>query len=140
MASKTEKLKAPGAFNPETAEIVKNLSLPAFKLQEGEERYFRLDSAMRVSTRKDSQEDEEETTKGKGKDKEKQTRQPATVVDAIDLVSGEVGVLICTAVIKSSLTENYPNDSYVGKGFKITRKEKAPGKQYSRYNVQEVKI
>ncbi len=132
----------PAGFDPTKAEVVKNLSVPAFKIKEQETRFFRIDSAMRVSDFSDNSQDDADEDKGsktkKGEPRKK--RDPATVVDATDLQSGQIGTLICTSVIKSSLLRNYPDESYVGKGFRITRLEKPEGKMYSKYTVVEIAL
>lgn len=65
-------------------------------------------------------------------------REPAHLADVIDLASGEQAQIIAAAVVVSVLDENYPDKGYVGKCFSITKKGRAPGKQYFGYNVEEI--
>lgn len=65
-------------------------------------------------------------------------KEPATLVNAMHLDTGELGQVICHAVVKSVLTEFYPNDSYVGKCFLLTKHGKDEGKEYNRFDVVEI--
>jgi hypothetical protein len=48
--------------------------------------------------------------------------KPARTADIINAVTGEIATLIANRVLESELTENYPNNGYVGKSFAILRK------------------
>lgn len=73
----------------------------------------------------------------KAKEGEKM-KEPATLFNVIDLNTGEPAQLICNAVVKSVLNESYPNDSYVGLCFSITKKARTPGKQYDPFMIEEI--
>jgi|SRR5882672_2029137 len=65
-------------------------------------------------------------------------KEPAHLADVIDLSTGEVAQIIVNAVPMSVLKENYPEDSYVGKCFAITRQSRKEGKAYDPFNVEEI--
>jgi hypothetical protein len=65
-------------------------------------------------------------------------KEPAHLANVIDLRTGELAQIIVAAVVLSVLNEEYPNSGYVGRCFAITKKGKAPGKQYFGYNVEEI--
>jgi len=80
---------------------------------------------------------------GKGVDKKKaddKKREPAEICNVIDLTTGEEVQIIVAAVVQSVWEDEYPKDSYVGKGFKITKGVKAAGKQYFQYSVDEIEL
>ena len=52
----------------------------------------------------------------------------------------EEALMICATVLKSVLDENYPDKSYVGKGFKITKMEKKEGRSYNEYDLSELEL
>lgn len=52
----------------------------------------------------------------------------------------EEALMICATVLKSVLEENYPEKSYVGKGFKITKMEKKEGRSYNEYDLSELEL
>ncbi len=60
-----------------------------------------------------------------------------TVLDAAD--ANEKDILV-GAVLRSSLTENYPDDSYVGLTFACTQGAVKPGTRYKTMTVAEVEI
>jgi hypothetical protein len=65
-------------------------------------------------------------------------KEPATLCDVVDLKTGEPCQIILNAVVKSVLAEEYPNDSYVGKCFAITKQARVTGKAYDPFSVEEI--
>lgn len=65
-------------------------------------------------------------------------KEPAHLADVVNLETGELAQIIVNAVPMSVLKENYPNDSYVGKCFAITRQGRKEGKAYDPFNVEEI--
>lgn len=125
-----EKLKAvdntPAA--PVAFKVKKNLTPPVLKLIEGEAAYVKITAAMYIG--RDI----------KSKNPADKQKEPAHILDCVNLVTGEVCQVIAAAIIQSTLTENYPNDTYVGKGFSITKQARQPGKQYNKYEVCELEL
>ena len=66
--------------------------------------------------------------------------EPAKLINCINLETGEDCQLIVGAVLESILTEEYAENSYVGRSFSITKGAKATGKQYNPYSVAEVEL
>jgi hypothetical protein len=60
-----------------------------------------------------------------------------TVRDAAD---GNEKDILVGAVLRSSLTENYPDDSYVGLSFACTQGAVKPGTRYKTMTVAEVEV
>jgi len=73
----------------------------------------------------------------KGTDK-KAEMKPAQICDVINLESGQELTMICGAIVESSLNENYPDKSYVGLCFAITKQAKKEGKRYFPYEISEI--
>ena len=68
------------------------------------------------------------------------SREPANLCEAIDLETGELGLLICPTVMVKELSEQYPNSAYVGKCFSVVlqmSKTKA-GKQVNIPTICEI--
>lgn len=65
-------------------------------------------------------------------------KEPATLCNVIDLKTGEPAQLILNAVVKSVLAEEYPNDSYVGLCFSITKQARVTGKSYDPFSIEEI--
>lgn len=123
-------------------EVVKRVTLPQFKLDEsGEPNFYRIETAIAVA--KDLQQGRER----KGKDSTPQTEAdkkaamaPPDVAEVVDLKTGEPGMLIFNAVLKSNLTEKYPGDTYVGKCFQIRKFKPVAGKRYFTFEILEIKL
>jgi len=60
------------------------------------------------------------------------------ILDVVDVVDGNAKRVLCGKVLVSTLTENFPNDSYVGRTFQVTVGPKAEGKRYKTCEVREV--
>lgn len=65
-------------------------------------------------------------------------KEPATLCNVVDLKTGEPAQIILNAVVKSVLAEEYPNDSYVGKCFAITKQARVQGKAYDPFSIEEI--
>lgn len=113
-----------------TFKVVKKkvLTRPVLKFVENEAVYVKLVGQMHLG----------KDIKEKKADDEKKNKEPATLIDCINLVTGEEAQIIASAVIKSVLEDNYPNHSYVGLCFEMTKKAKQPGKQYNPVHIEEI--
>lgn len=107
--------------------IKRSITLPLLKFVIGEAVYVKIDDAMFVG----------KELKGSG---DKAKMEPATLVNCTNLETGEQCQLIIATVLKSILTEEFEDDSYVGKGFMITKGAKASGKSYNPYTVAELEL
>lgn len=65
------------------------------------------------------------------------TREPAWLC-MIQSVTGEVRTLVVGETLRGDLTAIYPNDTYVGSWFRITKFPPASGKRYATYKVEEI--
>jgi hypothetical protein len=104
---------------------VKNLTLDILKFSENEPRAVKITAAMHIG-------------KDQKADAEGKKREPAVLASCINLDDGAECQIIISAVVKSVLTDEYPNDTYVGKCFLITKKTRVAGKQYFPYSVEEI--
>lgn len=102
------------------------LTRTTFKLEVDKPSYFKLLAPMHVGQRRVARD-------GKPSDKE-----PPTLVNALNLETGEEGQIILAAVLKQEITENYSADSYVGKCFEICKQKRKEGKQYDPYFIAEI--
>lgn len=100
---------------------IKAVTLPVLKLELNETRYIAILGAMHEGKKIDDK------------------KEPATLAHAVDMRTGEEGLLICATVLKKELQENYPGEDYVGKGFEIT-KHRDPEKKYNVFSIAEVSI
>ncbi len=106
----------------------KLLTRPILKMEQDKPRYVKVEQAMFIGKEiKDSRLKDDD--KGKG---------PAMILNCINLETGEQVQIVCNAVLKSVLAEEYPNDTYVGKCFMITKMGRQPGKQYNPFHIEEI--
>lgn len=104
---------------------VRNLTLDILKFVEQEPRYVKITGAVFLGKEQ------------KDKDPEKK-KAPAHLAHCINLEDGTECQIIVAAVVLSVLTDDYPNDSYVGKCFEIVKKNRVQGKAYFPYGVTEI--
>lgn len=64
-------------------------------------------------------------------------KEAATLVDVINLETGEENQIIVAAVLKGILNETYEGEAYVGKCFEIVKHRVADVK-YNTFNVSEI--
>lgn len=111
--------------------VKKRLTLPLFKLVEGVARYVKITDKMHLGKEQPAVVDKD------GKEV-KAKKEAATLVPCINLEDGVEGQIILSAVVKSILTDEYPNHGYVNKCFAITKQGRAVGKSYNQFEVQEI--
>jgi hypothetical protein len=109
---------------------VKNLTLDVLKFVENEPRYVKITGPIHLG--------KEQKKSRKSDDEDKKDREPAHLAQCINLEDGAECQIIVSAVVLSVLTDEYPNDGYVGKCFSITKKSRVAGKQYFPYGVEEI--
>ncbi len=118
-----------------TFKVKRAVTLPAWKFDEGETKVFKILDKIHQSERLSSDE-----VPGKGKSKETM-REPAKISHVRDLIGGSLYTLIYGAGLYRDLTDNYPDDSYVGKSFRVTKlkaKKSSKGFTFFPYSVSEI--
>lgn len=70
-------------------------------------------------------------------EKVEKDKDPATLIPVVDPATKESGLLVANEVLKSTLEKSYPNASYVGKTFEITKLPKREGKAYNGFRLNE---
>jgi hypothetical protein len=73
-----------------------------------------------------------------GKDIPGSKMKRARIMEIALLSSGEVKNMVVAAIVESELTQAYPNNSYVGKCFRITKHGTPAGKRYHTYSIEEI--
>lgn len=126
-AANTSAARSTGTFVPK---VLKNVTLPVLRLEEEVPVYVKIVSPMRLSAAKAAE-------GGKGK---KVDMEPATVVEVVNLETGENATMIVNSVLKGNWDEQYPNDDYVDRGFAITKHPKREGKRYNDFSIQEIEV
>ena len=106
----------------------KLLTRPVLKWEVDKPKYLKIEAAMHIG----------KDIKSRNAKEDDKKKEPATIVDVTDLQTGEPAQIIVNAVLKSVLTDEYPNDAYVGKCFSITKQARQQGKQYDPFKIEEI--
>jgi hypothetical protein len=120
-------------FNPADLKVVKVLTLPLIKLRAGMVVYVQPLKAMYEA---------KPIKNAKPDDKDK---KPPTLLDVVNLETGELAQIILGTVLADIFNDEYPQGAYVKKGFKIeVGEQKASqaggGKRYNQYSVFEIEL
>ena len=62
------------------------------------------------------------------------------IMDVVDITDGLQKRVLVGKVLASTLTENFPDDSYVGRSFRCVQGPPPAGKRYKAMTVQEVTL
>ena len=111
---------------------LRTVTLAVLKLPKNGVRYIAFVGPMHIG---------KTTAKAAGTDAEGKAKpmDPATVAHAVDMETGEEGVVICPAVMVNELNSNYPGEGYVGKGFEVSV-TRVPEKRYNLVSLSEVEV
>lgn len=125
----TKKENNPGKETPFVPKVKRTLVLPLLnrKMKPGDSVYFKITSPVFEGKQIASAE-------------AKQNEKPADLVNAVDLTTGEECQVIVPAVMKSVLEDEYDDGAYIGLAFELTKGEKAEGKRYYNYTVNELEL
>lgn len=124
------------AWDPTTAEVIKVLTLPLIKLRAGLTVYIKPTEPMfQAKPQKNAPKSED----GDG------IKKPPTLMHCVDLTTGELAQIIPGTILADIFNDDYPNNTYVGRGFKIVVGEQKSvqgggGKRYNQYTVAEIKL
>lgn len=102
-----------------TFKKIRQVTLPVLKLEKGKPRYLYILSPMYIGEQIEAD------------------RAAATLIHAVDMESGEEGLVVVPAVMQSELAKAYANNAYVGKGFEVVV-TKPQGKNYNLVSIAEV--
>lgn len=122
----------PAKFVPE---VLEQLTFPQWKLRNGSLLYVLLTSPMHLGDPLKNPEPLKEGEKPK---------DPVTLVEAINLETGELGQFITGSILKDLFEAKFPNKSYVGKSFSILVGEQKDaktggGRRYNTYTLKLIK-
>lgn len=109
---------------------VKQVTLPALKIENDTAYHLRVDSAIYQVKSNDK------TKKDGGADARSETMD---AVHVTDLHTGEMHQLLVPYVLKSELESHYPGEKYVGKCF-LVKKFKDADKRYFTFEIAEIEI
>jgi hypothetical protein len=123
----------PAKFVPK---VIKQVSTNLLKLKPGMTVYVKVTDAMKKAPALKKQQTLPDGEKPK---------EPPTLLPCINLETGEVATIIAGSVLVDLFNDEYPNGSYVGKGFAIEVKDQKAsagggGRRYNNYNVAEIEV
>ena len=110
-------------FEPKTKKV---LTRPTFKTVVDVPLYVKIQDKMFIGKER------------VGRDGKKSDKAPPTVINVMNLETGELGQVLANTILKQTLEEEYPNDGYVNLCFAITKQKRKEGKQYDPFNILEI--
>jgi hypothetical protein len=108
--------------------IVKHVTRPLLRLIDNKPVFVKMDGPFRQA----------EATKNPQKDASGNPVPPPFLADIVNLETDQPSQMVANEVFKSELQKQYPNDSYVGKYFELTKITKAEGKRYNTFTILEI--
>ena len=111
--------------NGVTATVVRKITLPLLKQEDGETVCFTVQGPMFT---------------GKKLKTQKEGEQPATIVNVINAENHMEMQYLVPAVLKDSWETDYPDNTYVGKSFACQKLPKREGKRHKDMNIVEVEL
>jgi hypothetical protein len=107
--------------------LKKRFTLPLFKWKNDETRYYKFDGVIVQG---------KPIKEGRSGDAAPR-KEAAYLAPVIDLETGEKGQIILGLVLREILSEEFPDDGYVGKCFAISQ-SRVTGKNYNVYDISEI--
>ena len=106
--------------------VIKKVTLPVLKISINKEYFVKIDDKIFQGKKLEND--------------KKDNKEPAYLVNVTDLKSGEQGQIVLNKVLKETLLEEYPEDSYVGLCFQIIKKPKDTGKDYHTFSLVQIEV
>lgn len=121
------------AFDPSKIKVLKNVTLPQWKWKEDKAHYFTVKGSIFQA---------KEITGGRKPVVKEGVApvKPPELMEVVNLETGELVHLIAGTVLATELREQYPNDTYVGKSFSVTKNKIADNKRYATYSITEIEV
>ena len=113
--------------------MVKAVSRPTLKQETGESVYFTVTDPIRSETNL-----EKKIVKIDGADREIEEEKTIHVVAVRNLTDGRDYNYVLNAVTHGELTDNYPDNGYVGRSFAIQKGAVVAGKRFKAVSVIEI--
>ncbi len=120
-----------GAVKAPSFKVVKHVTIPVIKFVESVPNFLTVTSPIHQGK---ALKGEAEAAAASGK----KAKDPAMIMEVINALTGEIGLVVVGAILESTLIETYPENGYVGKTFQITKFAKKAGKEYNGYEIMEV--
>jgi hypothetical protein len=115
---------APVAFDPSKLKVKRQVVLPLLSMHDGDKVFVKFNKAFYT-----------------GKVIEGATiKKAADLCEVTDITTGQIMTMIVSKVLFSTMSEEYPKDSYVGKIFALERIAPKEGKKYPTFGVVEVEL
>lgn len=124
---------APAAFTPKPLRLI---TVPLIKMNKaGDTVHILCEKA--IFQARDNARSEQKDDSGKKK-------EPPFLLQGVDLTSDRPCQIIVGAILKDTLTAEYPDDGYVGHAFTITLTEQKRGRgntnNYNLYSITEIEV
>lgn len=119
---------ATGAFRRPTFTVKKILTLPLLKLEAGKPVYVQFQGPIFTGKK---------LTNAAATDAEK-AKLPPEMANVVNLETGELCQIMLGKVLHDLINEEYPQQSYVGKGFMLELTEKKRGRNGNNYNTYKL--
>ncbi len=120
-------------FDKTKIKVVKILTLPLLKLRAGVTIYIKvLDKMYQAKPQKNVKDEDAD-------------KKPPMLMSVLNLETGEIAQIIPGSVLADIFHDEYPNATYIGKGFEIAVGEQKAvqgcgGKRYNQYTVTEIEL
>lgn len=119
-------------WNPADAKVLKVLTLPLIKIRAGITVHVKPTAPFYLAKPQKVKEGEEAET-------------PPTLLNVVNLETGEEAQIILGTMLRDIFADDYPESSYVNRGFRIICGEQKAaksggGKRYNQYTVVEIEL
>jgi hypothetical protein len=131
--------------------VKKHVTVQLLKVEDGKTYYVKFNGAIHKAVVNEAEQKKYENAKAKydGLSADEKAKvdpkdipvppNPPQLAQVVNLETGEIVQIIVGSVLESELKREYPDDSYIGKGFQI-QKAKIQGKRYAAYQIAELEL
>lgn len=111
-------------------EVASIVTVPTLKVEEHKAVFVCFDRAIQAKSKADKNGAQEVDENGEAK--------TIDIAQVVNLRTGEINHLVCGAALVDNLKDAYPNESYVGKCFRL-EKSAVAGKRWKAWDIREIK-
>lgn len=129
------------AQKPFVPKVVNHVTLPLLKMEDKVNYYLQILKPIKQDADEVVKYNEKKKAQDEAGGKSKETiMEPPHLTQVMNLETGELHTFIVPTVLLLNLEKEYPNETYVKKGFQLKKQSPEGKRKYSLFDIAEIEV